>query len=73
MSWYYRPCKRKYKDGTAYYVVVEFFPNVQGKPAWTKDAMSPYGESRKELIRDLEMMLEDCKRRRALDDTKINK
>lgn len=72
--WHYRPCRRKDLDGSYYYVVVEYYKVGRGtKPMWTELGCSPMGNSRKELIRDLEMMLADCKKRRTLDDTKINK
>jgi len=65
-NWHYRPCKKIDENGTPYYVVVEYFKNVCGKPMWTEDKCFPMGETREELIRDLEMMLEDCKRHKTL-------
>lgn len=73
IMWHYRPCKKIDKFGRPYYVVVEVYKNICGKRLWTEGACSPFGNSRKELIRDLEMMLEDCKRRRTMDDTKLNR
>lgn len=69
--WHYRPCKRKDKSGDYYFCVVEFFPKcVNGKDLWTRDAIKPVAYTRQELIKDLEMMLKDCKHYKTLDDTK---
>ena len=67
MSWYYRPSKRKCKlTGEVYWGVVEYYSSGYS----TSELSTPRGSTKAELIRDLEMMLEDCKRRKTLDETK---
>lgn len=58
MSWHYQIRKRL--NGT--YDIVENF----GKYGYTVDGMSPYGDTRAEIIRCLEMMLNDAKHFRTL-------
>ena len=63
MSWYYRTRRRKL-NGKWFYDVVEYF-----KPkSWTKDSIAPCGDTKKELIKCLEMMLDDVKKIRTLTD-----
>ncbi len=61
MTWHYIPVRYKSEDGTWVYTVQEFY----GKFLHTADkhGISAMGESKKELIRDLEMMLNDLKKR----------
>lgn len=62
MAWHYRIRKRTDK-GQDWYDIVEYY----SRPAeWTKDGVSPGGETRKEVIRCLEMMLADAKRYKTL-------
>jgi len=56
--WHYSICKRKNSDGSFRYVIVEDFGNEYGH---TVDDISPYGETKEELISTLEIMLEDAK------------
>ena len=60
MTWRYIPVRYKCEDGTWVYTVQEFY----GKSLYTADmhGIAAMGESRKELIRDLEMMLKDLKK-----------
>jgi len=66
MSWHYRIRRREAPDKKEYiYDIVEYYKNPKG---WTKDGMAPYGESKKELIHVLEMMLADAKKYPVLYD-----
>lgn len=38
---------------------------IYDENSWTEDAVVPYGETKAELIRDLERMLKDAKRYRT--------
>ena len=73
MSWYYRAFKvipKKLKgqpknlQPEPYWCVKEFYNSWMGK-GWSKDPMSPQGSPKKELIQDLEMMLDDIKKRKG--------
>jgi hypothetical protein len=63
MTWHYRVSKRKDPlTGKAYFGIVEYFaPNG----IWTEEHVKPFGNTRKELIQDLETMLSDAKRHRT--------
>lgn len=55
-----------------FYAIVEFYPNVakRGKHGWTLDNIAPMGDTKKDLIGTLTMMLKDAKRYKVLNDTK---
>jgi hypothetical protein len=57
MSWYYQVRKR-IVDGSPIYDIVERY----GRDMWTAQSMSPLGETKAEVIRDLERMLADAKK-----------
>lgn len=58
MSWHY--CIRKRTDkGQDWYDIVEYYDNPEG---WTKDSISPSGETPGEVIKCLEMMVADAKK-----------
>jgi hypothetical protein len=57
MSWHYQVRKRNDKDNI-YYDIVEMYENPIG---WTKNSMSPCGETYEEIIRDLQYMLDDAR------------
>lgn len=63
MSWHYQIRKRTDK-GQALYDIVEIY--IKPKRGWTINSQAPQGETRAEVIRDLEMMLRDAKRYRTL-------
>lgn len=64
-GWHYRVRVRKL--GTLYlYDVVEFYPDKG--PLWTHEGIKPSGLSRKEVIRELKMMLKDCQKYSTLTD-----
>jgi len=77
--WHYRICKRKDKQGNIYFNVVEFYKNVPtGKGnkktnLWSQEPEAPFGETKKELIECLKMMLKDCEHYSVLDETKQRK
>ena len=60
--WHYRACKK----GKVFYVV-EYFPTVKGRP-YSENPEWAFGDSKKELIQDLEYMLHDVKKYRVLID-----
>jgi len=64
MSWHYRVRKRMV-NGEKLFDIVEMYTKPRG---WTKDGMKPVGNSKKEIIRDLEMMLGDAKKYSVLDE-----
>lgn len=80
MHWHYRifkviPKKIKGKpkilQPQPYYCIKEFFVGLGGKvtkgknTAWTTDPIAPIADSREELIKCLEMMLDDAKKHRT--------
>lgn len=66
MSWRFGLTVRKLPDGRDYYEVRELFEGPKGVWAsWTEHPVPAQGESRAEVIRELEMMLEDCKKFKA--------
>ena len=67
MSWHYQI--RKCKSGK-WYDIVEVYTNGIGH---TIEGMKPEGESRKEVIRVLEMMLADAHKYKTLVDTEEKK
>jgi len=74
--WHYRSCKRKDSTGKIYYCVVEFYKNVptgkgnKRKSLWSQEPETPIGETKKELIECLKMMIKDCEYYPTLNDTK---
>lgn len=68
MSWHYRIRKRTI-NGKPWYDIVEYYfkptPETKGG-GWTRDGMTPGGETRATLIRELEMMLADAKKYRTV-------
>ena len=68
MYWHYQTFKVVVKKGKPYYCVKEVYHGKEGV-GWTEDAILPYGMSKDELIKCLEMMLKDVKKYR----TKIEK
>jgi hypothetical protein len=66
MTWHYKAGRFKNPDGSYHYQVIEWYvPDHSTDEAgmdvgWT-DAITPSGDTKQELIRDLEMMLEDVK------------
>lgn len=71
MSWCYRAGYVVLPSGERWYTVREFYRDTHPdmpKRAWT-DACSAGGETKQELIEDLEMMLADVKKRNAFHDT----
>lgn len=66
MSWHYR-IRKRIVGGDPWFDVVEY--HVVGKlKGWTEIGLKPEGATRKEVIRCLEMMLKDAKKRRTLFD-----
>lgn len=66
MSWHYRVRKR-ILNGEPWYDIVEYI--IHGKSrGWTQNGMTPGGESRKIVIKCLEMMLKDAKKYKTLVD-----
>lgn len=65
--WHYRASKRKIPGTNEIcYGVIEYYQ----KCGWSENYEKPFGATKKELIRDLEMMLEDVKKYKTLDETK---
>ena len=76
MTWHYQVCKRKCpKTGEIMVGIVESYPwgaKVTNDPmSMSVDYMSPYGHTKAELLRDIEMMWHDALRYPMVDDTKI--
>lgn len=74
MSWHYRIQKKwtvYKKKKYPFYCIVEYYrPKKKGqKGGWTRDPIDPMGDSPKELIKVLEMMLHDAKKYRPFSDT----
>lgn len=71
MSWYYRARRREDK-GEVFYDVVEYYPphpdGIHGE-TWTVRCSTPYGETKEELIAELERMMNDVKTRPVIDET----
>lgn len=75
MIWSYRPTKVKTKYGT-YWEVRELYHDKDGDEwGFTRDAITPTGDTKKGLIDKLEMMLDDCKNAKTLkiDETSNDK
>jgi len=70
MSWHYR-IRKRIIEWEAVFDIVEMYggPNKM----WTENGMRPFGNTRKELIRDLERMLADAKKYPVLYDRDIRK
>lgn len=70
LMWHYRAGRLIQADGSSYYVVIEWYKGgwyMEGKrmsAGWT-GAIKPGGDTKQELIEDLEMMLADVKRHKA--------
>jgi hypothetical protein len=65
MSWHYRIRKRKAPENKKYiFDIVEFY----GKRSWTVQGIKPYGDTKEELIQELERMLSDAKKYPVLYD-----
>lgn len=68
MTWRYR-IRKRWIDGEPYFDVVEFYQNG----CWTDGSAYPTGSTRGEVIRTLEMMLDDCKKTNSFTDKeKVN-
>tara|TARA_Y100000310_G_scaffold155934_1_gene155378 strand:+ start:2364 stop:2576 length:213 start_codon:yes stop_codon:yes gene_type:complete len=66
MTWNYRIRKRIIK-GKSWYDIVEFY-NHGTKRSWTESGMKPEGETKKDVIWCLVMMLKDAKKYNAFTD-----
>ena len=65
--WRYRVVKRKYPDGSIYFTIAEDF----GEYGYTEDDIGLLQQdSYKDLIKALQMMLDDCQHYKIIDDTK---
>lgn len=64
VMWSYRARKRTDK-GEVWYDVVEYYTDPRG---WTRNGIAPGGETKEELILELEMILKDVKAHRVLID-----
>ncbi len=67
MTWHYKPFKVITKHCT-YYCVKEYYIGCgdDGKEKlWTQDPIAPMGDTKKELIECLELMLKDIKHYRT--------
>jgi len=65
MGWHYRVRKRILKTGEPWYDIVEYWDNPTG---WSRDGMTPGGNTSGELIQELERMLSDANKYDVLDD-----
>ena len=65
--WHYRIFK-VIDDKETYFCIKEFYPEcgarIKGRSGdgWTLNPCSPFGETKKMLIQDLEMMLQDARK-----------
>lgn len=64
MTWHYRARVREQGDGLPWWDVVEFYEHTP--PSWTELGTGPGGDTKEELIADLERMLHDVKTRPVL-------
>ncbi len=73
MGWYYRVCKKyqQFRGSTVpFYCIVEYYPkggNIR-TPLWSSKPETPISDSKKELIKMLELMLKDAKKYKTLVD-----
>ena len=73
MYWRYGVRKRIMPDKTLWFDVVEVYVDGSER-SWTRDSITPGGESKALLIKELEMMLKDCKKARPFTDpSKVQK
>lgn len=69
--WHYRARKRKIGKETVYDVIEYYPPTKEFKDGlWTLYEISPQGSTKKELIRELEMMLHGVCKHSTLDPPK---
>ena len=69
MTWHYRARRREDK-GCVWYDVVEFFEGSNGiGEGWSKESVAALGETKEELVKDLQRMLDDVRRRPTVEDT----
>lgn len=68
MNWRYGLSVRKLPNGEDLYEVREFYENLGGKTwgTWTENPIYASGNTRKEVIEELELMLEDVKKHKAI-------
>lgn len=67
MAWHYQVRRRKCCDNWVY-DIVEVYTKPKG---WTESSMIPRGNTRREVIMDLERMLEDAKKYPTLTDKEV--
>lgn len=68
MNWRYGLSVRKLANGEDLYEVREFYENLGNKTwdTWTENPIYANGNTCKEVIEELEMMLEDVKKHKAI-------
>ncbi len=60
--WHYRVFKI-IKGPEEYFCIKEYYPRAhRGAAVWTSNSCAPFGKTKKELIRDLGMMLQDARK-----------
>lgn len=64
MSWHYQIRKRVI-DKEEVFDIVERYSNPDG---WTVEGMKPVGDTKEEIIRDIEMMLADAKKYPVMEE-----
>lgn len=67
MTWHYQVTKRKLPDGTYWFEIREAYREGNEFIGWTENPITPDGESLEEVIKVLNMMLEDAKRFEVLE------
>lgn len=67
MNWHYQVRKKVIEDETVF-DLVEVYKNPR---VWTEKGMKPIGNTKKEVIQILEMMLDDAKKYPVLHDKGI--
>lgn len=66
MSWHYR-IRKRIIQGEPWYDIVEYV-TFSKKSGWTKESMAPGAETKKGVIRMLEIMLQDARKYKAFTD-----
>lgn len=68
MRWHYRARKQLEEDGTELWDVVEYYEAGETYGAGWTSGIEPIGETKEELIKMLEMILQDVKTRPVVED-----
>lgn len=71
MSWHYQIRKRIIGEDEFYDIVEMYHDDNGNHTGWTIDSMSPNGNTKEELIKDIEMMLADANKHPVFEDKDV--